>query len=75
MRKMYKVIERLEVNFSEIRVGRANPAILNKVQVEYYGAVSPLSQIAFVISTLAKIDCYTTMGCKSLLSQIVRAIK
>ena len=37
--KMDKVIERLEVNFSEIRAGRANPAILNKVQVEYYGAM------------------------------------
>ena len=46
--KMGKVIENLEVNFSEIRAGRANPAILNKVSVEYYGTPTPINQVASV---------------------------
>lgn len=72
--KMYKVIERLEVNFSEIRAGRANPAILNKVQVEYYGAMSPLSQIASISVPEARLIVIQPWD-KSLLSQIVRAIE
>ena len=72
--KMDKVIERLEVNFSEIRAGRANPAILNKVQVEYYGAMSPLSQIASISVPEARLIVIQTWD-KSLLSQIVRAIE
>lgn len=72
--KMDKVIERLEVNFSEIRAGRANPAILNKVQVEYYGAMSSLSQIASISVPEARLIVIQPWD-KSLLSQIVRAIE
>ena len=72
--KMDKVIERLKVNFSEIRAGRANPAILNKVQVEYYGAMSPLSQIASISVPEARLIVIQPWD-KSLLSQIVRAIE
>lgn len=72
--KMDKVIERLEVNFSEIRAGRANPAILNKVQVEYYGAMSPLSQISSISVPEARLIVIQPWD-KSLLSQIVRAIE
>ena len=72
--KMDKVVERLEVNFSEIRAGRANPAILNKVQVEYYGAMSPLTQIASVSVPEARLIVIQPWD-KSLLSKIVRAIE
>lgn len=72
--KMDKVVERLEVNFSEIRAGRANPAILNKVQVEYYGAMSSLTQIASVSVPEARLIVIQPWD-KSLLSQIVRAIE
>ncbi len=72
--KMDKVVERLEVNFSEIRAGRANPAILNKVQVEYYGAMSPLTQIASVSVPEARLIVIQPWD-KSLLSQIVRSIE
>ena len=44
--KMQKTIDRLEENFSEVRAGRANPAILNKVVVEYYGVPTPINQMA-----------------------------
>lgn len=44
--KMDKTISVLNENFSEIRAGRANPAILNKVKVDYYGVPTPISQVA-----------------------------
>ena len=44
--KMTKTIEVLKQNFSEVRAGRANPAILNKVSVEYYGTPTPINQVA-----------------------------
>lgn len=44
--KMKKTIDALEENFAEVRAGRANPAILNKVTVDYYGVATPISQVA-----------------------------
>ena len=44
--KMEKSISILEENFTEIRAGRANPAILNKVKVDYYGVPTPVNQVA-----------------------------
>lgn len=46
--KMKKTISVLESEMKAVRAGRANPAILDKVSVEYYGAASPLTQIANV---------------------------
>ncbi len=46
--KMKKTIEALNENLSAIRAGRANPAILNKINVEYYGVPTPLTQVASV---------------------------
>ena len=44
--RMEKVIDNLETNYSEIRAGRANPAILNKVRIDYYGTPTPINQLA-----------------------------
>ena len=41
-----KVLNRLDEEFSMIRVGRANPKIVEKVMIEYYGSRVPLSQAA-----------------------------
>ena len=43
--KMRKSISVLESDLATLRAGRANPAVLNKITVEYYGAVTPLPQI------------------------------
>ncbi len=43
---MEKAIENLENRFTKVRAGRANPAILDGVKVEYYGAPTPLNQLA-----------------------------
>lgn len=44
--RMNKTISVLDENLSEIRAGRANPTILNKVSVEYYGTPTPINQVA-----------------------------
>ena len=44
--KMTKTISVFEENLSEIRAGRANPAILNKVMIDYYGTPTPINQVA-----------------------------
>lgn len=46
--RMEKVINHLEDELGLIRAGRANPAILNKVQVEYYGVMTPINQVATI---------------------------
>ena len=46
--KMDQSIDALKNNLSRIRTGRANPALLDAVQVEYYGSMVPLSQVANV---------------------------
>ena len=43
---MSKSISVLEENFAEVRAGRANPAILNKITVDYYGTPTPINQVA-----------------------------
>ena len=44
--KMNKTISVFEENLAEIRAGRANPAILNKITVDYYGVPTPINQVA-----------------------------
>ena len=43
--KMLKTIDNLETEFSSIRAGRANPHILDKIRVNYYGSETPLQQV------------------------------
>ncbi len=44
--KMDKTISVFKENLSAIRAGRANPAILNKITVDYYGVPTPINQVA-----------------------------
>ena len=44
--RMEKSIGAYQEKLSEIRAGRANPAILNKIKVEYYGTPTPINQMA-----------------------------
>ena len=45
-RRMEKTSEALKREYSTLRAGRATPALLDKIQVEYYGAMTPLNQMA-----------------------------
>ena len=44
--KMHQSIEALKTSLTKVRTGRANPALLDTVHVEYYGSMLPLSQVA-----------------------------
>ena len=43
---MNKTISVLQEDLAEVRAGRANPAILNKITVDYYGVPTPINQVA-----------------------------
>ena len=44
--KMDKTIKNLESELGTIRAGRANPHVLDRIMVDYYGAPTPLQQVA-----------------------------
>ena len=46
--KMDKTIENLQKRFASVRAGRANPSSLDGIMVEYYGAMTPLKQLATI---------------------------
>ena len=53
--KMDKALQHLSAEFASIRAGRANPGILDKVTVDYYGAPTPVNQMAAVTVSEARI--------------------
>ena len=71
--KMEKTIENLLERFKTIRAGRANPAILDGVKVNYYGAPTPLNQLATISVPEARRLQIKPFD-KSCLSEIEKAI-
>mgnify|MGYP002518806616 CR=1 FL=1 len=53
-RKMQKSIEAYENELKSIRAGRANPGVLDKITVDYYGSPTPVNQLAAVSVTEAR---------------------
>lgn len=49
-KKMDKTVESLKSQFASVRAGRANPSVLDKIRVEYYGTPTPIQQIGSVAS-------------------------
>ena len=72
--KMQKSIDYLCEELAGIRAGRANPAILNKVTVEYYGVQTPLNQIGAISVPEAR-QILITPWDRSLLGAITKAIQ
>ena len=52
--RMQKTLDALETNLATVRTGRANPQLLDTIQVEYYGSAVPLSQVATISVTDAR---------------------
>ncbi len=52
---MKKAIDKLHVDFGGIRTGRASPALLENVRVDYYGSMVPVSQVGNVAVTEARV--------------------
>lgn len=72
--KMEKSINVLLTEFSEIRAGRANPNVLDRVKVDYYGAPTPVNQMAAVSDAEARVLVIQPWD-KSTLSSIEKAIQ
>ena len=71
--KMDKTISVFSENLSEVRAGRANPAILNKVKIDYYGTPTPINQVAGVSVPEARLIVIQPWDA-SVLKEIERAI-
>lgn len=68
-----KTIENYRVELQNIRAGRANPHILDKVEVEYYGTMTPLNQMANVTIAEARVLVISVWD-KSALKNVEKAI-
>ncbi|MBQ7920858.1 MAG: ribosome recycling factor [Lachnospiraceae bacterium] len=71
--KMKKAIEFLESEYAGIRAGRANPHVLDKLRVDYYGTPTPIQQVGNVTIPEARIIQIAPWE-KSLLREIEKAI-
>ncbi len=71
--RMQRSLEAFEQNIGSVRTGRANPSILNRVHVDYYGTAVPLPQIATVSSPDPRTLVITPFD-KSSLQAIEKAI-
>ncbi len=72
--KMKKTVSVLQADLATIRAGRANPALLEKIQVDYYGAPTPIQQLAAISVAEARILVIQPWD-KSALNAIEKAIQ
>jgi len=72
-KRMKKSVESLQHEMSKIRTGRANASFLDHVQVDYYGNMSPLNQVASVTSSDSRTLMVTPWE-KSMISAVEKAI-
>jgi ribosome recycling factor len=70
---MQKAIASLQREFGHIRAGRANASLLDRIQVEYYGAPTPLNQLASISIPEARVLLITPFD-KGALKEMERAI-
>ena len=71
--KMTKTVENLEGEYATIRAGRANPNLLNRIMVEYYGTPTPMQQVGNISVPEPRIIQINPWE-KSLLKAIEKAI-
>ncbi len=72
--KTLKTIDVLTKDYAAIRAGRANPAVLDKVTVDYYGTPTPINQMAAISVAEARVLVITPWD-KSTLKPIEKAIQ
>lgn len=71
--RMEKSLEAFRGHIAKIRTGRAQPSLLDAIQVEYYGAATPLRQLANVVAEDARTLAVTVFD-RSLISAVEKAI-
>ncbi len=74
IRRMDKALEHLQEEFGAVRAGRANPRVLDRITVEYYGSETPLNGIATISSPDARTLVIQPWDTK-LLKDICKAIQ
>jgi len=72
--KMKKAVEYLKSEYAAVRAGRANPHVLDKLRVDYYGTPTPIQQVGNVTVPEARIIQIAPWE-KSLLKEIEKAIQ
>ena len=72
--KMKKTLANLDLELSTIRAGRANPKVLDRIMVDYYGAMTPLQQVANITVPEARMIQIQPWEA-SLLKEITKAIQ
>lgn len=70
---MQKALSYLEERFAEVRAGRANPAILNKITVDYYNTKTPLNQVSGISVPEARLIVIQPWD-QSIVKQVEKAI-
>ena len=73
-RRMGKALEHLQEEFDAVRAGRANPKVLDRITVEYYGSETPLNGVATISSPDARTLVISPWDTK-LLKDIQKAIQ
>src|SRR5437763_14110202 len=53
--RMAKSVDAIRVEFGSVRTGRASPALLDRISVDYYGAATPLKQLATISAPEARL--------------------
>ena len=71
--KMHKAVDVAKEDFATVRTGRANPALFQKINVEYYGTPTPLQQLASLQTPEARTILITPYD-KTALKEIEKAI-
>jgi len=71
--RMHKSVDSTRHEFSSVRTGRASPALLDRVEVDYYGTRTPLKQLAGISATEARLLTVTPYD-KSSIKAIEKAI-
>ena len=71
--KMDKAVEVAKEDFGTVRTGHANPALFQKVMVDYYGSPTPLQQLASLVNQEARVLIITPFD-KTALKEIEKAI-
>ena len=71
--RMIKSVETAQHEFSTVRTGRASPSLLDRVTVDYYGAMTPLNQLATISAPEARLLTVTPYD-KSSIKAVEKAI-
>ena len=72
--RMHKSVDSTRHEFTSVRTGRASPALLDRVEVDYYGTRTPLKQLAGISATEARLLTVTPYDKSSMNSLMIPSL-